>query len=233
MSRAWPVNENGRPVMQAASHVIVVVPCAKCACRWRTSGAEQPVGERDRLEQLLDVDLARAGEAASGGRGRPGRTRSGARARRRAGGGGAAPQRGQELAQVAVAPRVQRLRQALRVGQVLRLGLDRVEHRMPVALLARLDRLDDVQAQRHAGLLDPVDLGRDERLGDPREPHQDVGDGPVHTPVTTVTRPYVTRLKNLLLHLDQRVDARDQSSPTGARWRWRDDVRALGRLPRE
>ena len=56
---------------------------------------------------------------------------------------------------------------------------------MPVALLALLDRLDDVQAQRHAGLLDPVDLGRDERLGDPREPHQDVGDGPVHTLVTT------------------------------------------------
>jgi hypothetical protein len=39
MSRAWPVNENGSPVMHAASHVIVVVPCAKCACRWRTPGS--------------------------------------------------------------------------------------------------------------------------------------------------------------------------------------------------
>ena len=25
--------------MHAASQVIVVVPCAKCACRWRTSGS--------------------------------------------------------------------------------------------------------------------------------------------------------------------------------------------------
>ena len=39
MSRAWPVNENGSPAMRAACQVIVVVPCAKCACRWRTSGA--------------------------------------------------------------------------------------------------------------------------------------------------------------------------------------------------
>ena len=70
-------------------------------------------------------------------------------------------------------------------------------------LLTLLDRLDDVQAQRHAGLLDPVDLGRDERLGDPREPHQDVGDGPVHNPVTSRTRPNVTLLRNLLLSLDE------------------------------
>jgi hypothetical protein len=39
MSRAWPVKENGSPAIRAACHVIVVVPWAKWACRWRTSGA--------------------------------------------------------------------------------------------------------------------------------------------------------------------------------------------------
>ena len=172
--------------MQAASHVIVVVPCAKCACRWRTSGASSSRSASViAWMQLLDVDLARAGERraavaeawASAVRARA-RTPCGRRRRQRRSAGGTRAGRAQRHA-------VQRLRQPLRVRQVLRLRLDRVEHRVPVPLLALLDRLDDVQPQRHAGLLDPVDLGRDERLGDPREPHQDVGDGPVHTLVTT------------------------------------------------
>ena len=45
------------------------------------------VGERDRLDQLLDVDLARAGEAGPAVPEGLARTRSGTRARRRAGGG--------------------------------------------------------------------------------------------------------------------------------------------------
>ena len=190
--------------MQAASHVIVVVPCAKCACRWRTSGASA-VGERDRLDQLLDVDLARAGEAGLAVAEGLARTRSvAARAtpcgRRR----DAALERGQELAQVAVAP----ARAAAWSGPSGRAGTRgsasiASSTGWSVPLLALLDRLDHEQPQRHAGLLDPVDLGRDERLGDPREPHQDVGDGPVHTLVTTATRPDVTLLRNLLLSLDQ------------------------------
>ena len=88
---------------------------------------------------------------------------------------------------MADAPLVQLLRHQRRVGQVLGRRPDGILHRVPMALLALFDRLDDVEAQGHPGLLDPVDLRRDERLGYPRVPHQDVGDGPGHNPLTPVT----------------------------------------------
>ena len=39
MSLAWPVNENGMPVIVDASHATVVQPCAKWAWMWVTSPA--------------------------------------------------------------------------------------------------------------------------------------------------------------------------------------------------
>jgi hypothetical protein len=71
---------------------------------------------------------------------------------------------------------VQRLRQAAGIRQVFRARQDRVEHRVVVTLLALLDWFDHEEPQRHAGLLDPMDLGGDERLRHAREAHQDVGD---------------------------------------------------------
>ena len=151
MSRAWPVKLNGRPAMRAACQVIVVVPCAKWACRWRTSGASmQPVGERDRLQQLLDVDLARAGEARAAVAHRLGGAVASARARPLGRRRGDALDRGQERREVGAAPAVQRLGQRRRVGQVLGAGLDRVDDGVAELALALLDRLDDEQPQRHA-----------------------------------------------------------------------------------
>ena len=57
MSLAWPVNENGRPMIMRASQVTVVVPCAKWA--WRCVdwlAARQLVGDCDGLQELLEVD---------------------------------------------------------------------------------------------------------------------------------------------------------------------------------
>src|ERR1700709_1636026 len=104
MSRAWPVNENGRPVMRAACQVIVVVPCAKCACRWRTSGASSTrsasaIAWRRSLMEIL-------GGAVAGGAG----------------------DRGCARREVGAAPAVQRLGQRRGVGEVLGPGLDGVDH---------------------------------------------------------------------------------------------------------
>ena len=178
--------------MRAASHVIVVVPCAKCACRWRTSGASiSAVGERDRLEQLLDVDLARAAEAACGGRGTPG-ANGGPRARARpraAGGARSASARAGTRARSRAAPEMERLASAPsgRAGT-------RASPRSRRATGWSVPR-----SRSSTGLMTNSRSGtpacstrwisrRDERLGDPREPHQDVADGPVHNPVTTQSR---------------------------------------------
>ena len=100
---------------------------------------EQRVGERDRLQQLLDVDLARTGQrrAAVAQRlaaARAERAREAARASARD-----APQRGHERRQVPRPPAVQRGGERRRVGQVLRLGGDRVDDGMAQAALALLD----------------------------------------------------------------------------------------------
>ena len=164
--------------MRAACHAIVVVPWAKCACRWRTSGApEHAVGERDRLQQLLDVDLARAREARAAvahGLGAGGGERAGEPERAAA---GDAPQRGHERRDVGGAPAVQRARERGGAGEVLRPRADRVDDRVAQVALALLDRLDHEQPQRHPRLLDPVQLAGDERLRDAREAHEDVADG--------------------------------------------------------
>ena len=58
-SLACAVNEKGRPVITDASHVTVVAPWQKCACRCVTSRASsEAVGQRRRLQELLHVDLA-------------------------------------------------------------------------------------------------------------------------------------------------------------------------------
>ncbi len=145
---------------------------------------EQPVGERDRLQQFLEVDLARTGEgAAAVAQGLGERRARGARQPKRTA-AQTAPQTGQERPQVRRAPRMERRGERRRVREVGRTRTDRVQHGVVVPLLPRLHGLDDEQAQRHAGRFHAVDLGGDERLGDAREAHQDVGDGPVHNPVT-------------------------------------------------
>ena len=138
---------------------------------------EQAVGERDRLEQLLDVDLARAREAgaAVAQRLRAGRGERAGEAERAA--ARDAGDRGRERRQVGAAPAVQRLGQRRGVREVLGAGLDGVDHGVAEPLLALLDRLDDEQPQRDAGLLDAQQLAGDEGLGHAREAHEHVADG--------------------------------------------------------
>jgi hypothetical protein len=144
-------------------------------------GLEQPVRQRDRLQQLLDVDLARAGERCAAVSER-------LRQRRRCGDGEAfrpAAERafdgGGERLQVARPPAVQRGGERAAVRQVVRLRLDRVDDRMPVPALLLLDGLDDEQPDVDPGLFNAMQLTRDERLRDARKAHEDIADGS-HSP---------------------------------------------------
>jgi hypothetical protein len=127
MSRAWPVNENGR-------RAAVAERLARGSCRGSGESAGAPSRDaRDRRHERLQV---------------PG------------------------------APAVQRRCQRRGVGQVLRLGLDRVDDGMAQPALALLDGLEHVQPYGDARLLDAMELARDERLRHAREPHQHVADRP-------------------------------------------------------
>ena len=133
----------------------------------------EPIGEVDREQELLDVDLARRVEKTAPGPDRLRHCPAGGTGRAPGVASGGAQQGRPEVLAVVAEPSEQSDRgQRGRLLQVV--GPD-PDAPYDVVLDVLVGRLQHVQAQRHPEAFHPVDLAGDEHLGQPRVALQHVG----------------------------------------------------------